>query len=66
MTELLYNNENMDPSKLLREKMFVSHYSKDALHLLSHMILTNPKQRPTAQTCLKHPWFNEFRVKIDQ
>jgi serine/threonine protein kinase len=65
MTQLLYNNENMDPSRVLREKMSMSQFSKDALHLLSHMILINPKQRPTAQSCLKHPWFNELRVKID-
>uniref|UniRef100_A0A1I8FCR4 Protein kinase domain-containing protein n=1 Tax=Macrostomum lignano TaxID=282301 RepID=A0A1I8FCR4_9PLAT len=37
--------------------------TEDALHLLEHMLMFNPKQRSTAASALSHPYLDEARLR---
>lgn len=56
-----YNSEGdkLDAIRLfLRKPNVLSH---EAMHMLSEMLQLDPQKRPSASTCLAHPWFAEVK-----
>lgn len=64
--EVLAANKTSTPLTLINETACLSNMiSEDCLDLLRLMVQPEPKLRPSAETCLMHPWFRKDREAIE-
>ncbi|TNV86407.1 hypothetical protein FGO68_gene4970 [Halteria grandinella] len=60
--ELLYYNKNQNPIPVVQTK--VKGVSAECKSLLCSMLNVNPDQRPSAEECINHAWFQKDREAL--